>query len=1010
MVVDRQESFGSLVRRYRRDAELTQEALAERAGLSVRAVRELETGRQHHPRQDTVRLLLAALSVPAEEQSAFLQAAVGLGHKAPASAMATGDDGSNAGAGRQKLPSGGFAGSLPVGAMVGREAELHQMLAAVQGVVQGEGRLILLAGEPGIGKTRLAQELTVALRDRGFLVAAGRCTEADETVPYHPFVEALTTLYQLTPPDLEATVSQEWPQLATLVPGVHLQGADRAGTDDQRLLLYAVTRFLEAMTALAPLALVLDDLHWADASSLKLLLHLAHHTRTLPVLLLGSYRDVEVGRQHPLEAALRDLQRAELAERIAVRRLDLQETSALAETTLGESGMSAALTKALYARTEGNPFFLQQVVRSLVEQGEINRHAGQWTRTGSKEPEVPESIRSVIGHRLSRLAAETQEVLHQASVLGQTFAFDDLQALRDRSEEELDAALVEAGRAGLVVEGERGEYALDHALTQQTLYGELSARKKRMLHRAAGQVLEGLPERQRQVRVAELAWHFLRGDDPEKALTYSLLAGDAAAAAVGYAEAEAHFRTAEELAGDLEDARSVVGAQEKRGGVLGAVGQIEEAITVLEQAADSYLTLGDAESEARVVAELGIHQFMHGTADAGIDRVREMLAVLHRTGPSETLVKLSIGEAGYYFSKLRFADALASAERALEAARRTTDPRLLSQALVWSAPCLRAMGHPKEAIRLLQEAATMTDATGDVLYAMWTAEILGQAYLLSGELELATPEFERALAVARRLEHEGETAHARSNVALALFYRGRWEEAERAYRQALDFVLRAGVSWGTLNTLTNFGLSSVAAGRWEEADQLLTEALTLTDQCDDLQWRYLVLDALAELDLLRGHPQHALRRLEPIRQHPGGDPGAEFPWTMLGWTLLDLGRIDEAAAVAHRGLHPTNGSLQRLYVPVWLELSGTVTGAQEQWEDASRELEEGLREARSMGMPYYEGRIRYRLGLVHARRGEPDEARTQLETALAIFRRLGALPFGERTERALAELEATVAP
>lgn len=204
-----------------------------------------------------------------------------------------------------------------------------------------------------------------------------------------------------------------------------------------------------------------------------------------------------------------------------------------------------------------------------------------------------------------------------------------------------------------------------------------------------------------------------------------------------------------------------------------------------------------------------------------------------------------------------------------------------------------------------------------------------------------------------------------------------------------------------------FGLLCVAAGRWEEAERLLAEAVALTEQVDDLQWRYFALYARAELDLFRGHPERALTWLDPIRLHPEADPGTELDWSILGWTLLELGRVDEAAAVAQRGLQPTNGSLQRLFLPAWRELSGAAMAAQGHTEDAIRELEEGLSAAQSMGMPYYEGRILYCLGLVYARGGELEKARTRLDAALAIFRQLGAGPYGERTVRALADLDGT---
>jgi tetratricopeptide (TPR) repeat protein/transcriptional regulator with XRE-family HTH domain len=1002
------ESFGSLVRRYRRDAELTQEALAERAGLSVRVIRKIETGSQHRPRLDTVQLLLDALAIPAGEQAAFLQAAVGLGQKGPAAAAAAAG-GIHTHAGRQKLPSGGFAGSLPTGPMVGREVELGQMLAAAQDVIKGEGRLVLLAGEPGIGKTRLVQELTVALHERGFLLAAGRCTEADETVPYHPFVEALTALYQLAPSALRATVSQDWPQLAALLPEewarAHVQGGRQP--EDQQLLFFAVSRFLEAMTANAPLALLLDDLHWADGSSLKLLTHLAHHTRTLPILLLGTYRDVEVGREHPLEAALRDLQRAELVERIAVSRLNEQETGALAEATLGEPGVSATLTQMLYQCTEGNPFFLQQVMRSLVEQGEIDRQDGYWMWPASTKLAVPETVRSVIGHRLSRLSPAIQELAHQASVLGQIFSFDDLQALSGRSEDDLDDALIELTSAGLVRDEDADTYAFDHALTRQTFYDDLSARRKRTLHRAAGQALEGLPERGRQGRVAELAWHYRRGDDPHKALTYTLLTGDAAAATTGYAEAERQYETAEELARALGDELRLAEAQEKRGGVLGTMGRIDEAITVLEQAADRYHTLGDVEGEARAVAELGLQHFARGTTDAGIDRIRQMLAVLSGRGAPAVIANLYRCESAYYFSKLRFDDGAQSWEHALEAARRTNDARLLGQVAAGSAVGKRRMGHPQQAIRLLQEAVNLADATGDVSGAMWATGLMGEVHYYTGELEPAIPAFERAFAMAQRLENEDIMMDSLSQVATSLFYQGRWEEAEREFRRALSSVQLSEVSWGTWITLVLFGRFCVAAGQWAEAEQLLADAQALAEQGDDLQWLYLVLCALAELDLFRGQPERALARLEPMRQNPEADPGTEMDWSVLGWTLLELGEIAEAAAVAQRGLCPTSGSLQRVFLPAWRELSGAVMAAQGHGDGAIRELEDGISAARSMGMPYYEGRVLYRLGLVAAQRDEPETARSQMETALAIFRRLGARPFGERSERTLTELGTT---
>jgi predicted ATPase len=264
--------------------------------------------------------------------------------------------------------------------------------------------------------------------------------------------------------------------------------------DAQRLLFRAITGLVEAMAGVAPLALLLDDLHWADGASLKLLLHLVRHSRSARVLLLGTYRDTELGREHPLTQALLDLGREGLAERMAVGRLPEEGTAALIASNLGEAEVSGEFAELVHRRTEGNPFFVKQVLRALVERGDLYREDDRWQRREIEGIEVPESIRSAIGQRIARLSREAQEVLGEASILGQSFRFDDLQVLAARGEVEIEEALEEASEARLLQESGRDAYRFDHALTQQALSAALSGRKRRRLHLAAGQALEQLPE------------------------------------------------------------------------------------------------------------------------------------------------------------------------------------------------------------------------------------------------------------------------------------------------------------------------------------------------------------------------------------------------------------------------------------------------------------------------------------------------------------------------------------
>src|SRR5262249_14312608 len=258
--------------------------------------------------------------------------------------------------------------------------------------------------------------------------------------------------------------------------------------------------------------------------------------------------------EHPLEAALRDLGREKLiSERVAVRRLPVEGTAALAAATVGIAQVSDELAQHLHRRTDGNAFFTREVVRALIERGDLYQVDGRWQCKDIGEIEVPESIRSVIGQRAAHLPPEAQEALHEASVLGQTFSFADVAGMTGRDDTALETALERATVAGLVRETGVERYAFSHVLLQQALYAELPTRHKRRLHLAAGEALDRLPERERTRRAAELAWHFLQADDAARALPYTLLAGDRAEEVYAHAEAERHYSTALELAREREN-------------------------------------------------------------------------------------------------------------------------------------------------------------------------------------------------------------------------------------------------------------------------------------------------------------------------------------------------------------------------------------------------------------------------------------------------------------------------
>ncbi|HEX8917759.1 MAG TPA: AAA family ATPase, partial [Chloroflexota bacterium] len=623
----------------------------------------------------------------------------------------------------QDFPIGGFLGALPANPLAGREEELGEVLASIEVVIGGAGRLVMLAGEPGAGKTRLAQEVTLHLRNQGFLLAPGSCFEPKQSVPYYPFLDIVAALYSLVPPAVRSQAAQRWPYIGRLLPETGIPSPPPSDEqDDQERLFRAVTAFIQTVAQQVPVAILLDDLHWSDGASLDLLQHITRHTRGDRVLICATYRDVEVGRQHPLERTLQDLHRQGLMERIAVRRLDQDQTRALVASTFGQEQVSKEFAALIYRHTEGNPFFTQEVLRSLVERGDIYREDGRWERREVAEIEVPESVRAVIGQRLSRLQEDTQDLLREASVLGSSFGFDELHSMGGRPEEAVELAIEEAAEAGILRETGRDVYSFNHALTQQTLYAELSGRRRRRLHLAAGEALERLPERDRTRRAAELAWHFLEGEDAERALRYSMLAGANAEEVYAREEAVLHYRRAVEPAQELaanNPSRRKVEAEAlfKLGRMLAITDRHPEAQRILEDAAQKHAALGDPLMEGSTlgIAEISYHQSgMSEQAQDAATRVALLLPAIEASEPSADLVdfwRVQGLTCGY---TARYEDCLSYASKAVEVARVLGDPALLREAEIQRASALGMSGHLHEAIAAAEAVIPWAEASNDL--------------------------------------------------------------------------------------------------------------------------------------------------------------------------------------------------------------------------------------------------------------------------------------------------------
>ncbi len=454
---------------------------------------------------------------------------------------------------------GRIASAVPT-TFVGRAAEREMLDVSLKAVTTGAQRTVLISGEPGIGKTTLSSGFARQAFETGTAVLYGHCDE-DLGIPYQPWAEAMTHLVASVPDALlTAHVEARGGELARLVPEL----ADRVllppsssndGESARYLLFGAVLDLLARVSAVTSVALLLDDLHWSDRQSVQLLRHVVSADAPLRLLVIGTFRESDVGTDHPLAEALAALHRESGIERIALRGLGDDELLTLLETTAGhqmtEDGV--ALRDALMAETEGNPFFIGEMLRHLAETGAIYQDTeGRWEASPDlRTSGLPVSIREVVGRRVARLGEQPQRVLSLAAVIGREFDTGVLAGVAELDEDTvIDLCDQAVAAAVLTVAEVTGRYSFAHALVEHTLYDGLSPSRRARSHQRVADALERLCGDDPGERVGELAYHWAHATQPrdaEKAMVYAQLAGDRALAMLAPDEALRWYRDALDL-------------------------------------------------------------------------------------------------------------------------------------------------------------------------------------------------------------------------------------------------------------------------------------------------------------------------------------------------------------------------------------------------------------------------------------------------------------------------------
>ena len=455
------------------------------------------------------------------------------------------------------VPLPGFVDTNPSFAFAGRAEQLEALRTAWKEAIEQRCQAVLISGEPGVGKTRLVTEFVRTAHDDGGVVLWGRCDEELE-VPYQPFAEALRLFVASIDDErlradlgpFAADLSLIVPDLAKRIPGLTIQPIGDPDAERHRLF-EAVGDAFSVIARTDAVVLVLDDIHWADKPSLLLLRYLLRRGEPIRLLILGTYRDTDLDRSHPLADVLADLRREPCVERVDLVGLGLDEITMFMELAAGHDldAPGLELARAVHRETEGNPFFLSEMIRHLAESGYIVQRDGHWVSDYSlDEVGIPEGIREVVGRRLSALSPTVNAALSIASAIGPEFDVATIEAAGGPSGDELFDALEDAVRASVIreVAGSYGRYAFAHALVRSTLYEELSTTRRVRLHWKVGEALAARHGAD-ALYVDQLAHHFAEGamaGDPMVALGWNVKAAERAAGDLAFEAANRSYERA----------------------------------------------------------------------------------------------------------------------------------------------------------------------------------------------------------------------------------------------------------------------------------------------------------------------------------------------------------------------------------------------------------------------------------------------------------------------------------
>jgi serine/threonine protein kinase/Tfp pilus assembly protein PilF len=912
--------------------------------------------------------------------------------------------------------------------LIDRVEEIRLLREAVDRAGRGEGGIVFLHGEAGIGKTRLARELGAYARLRGMQVLYGRCPalfRMDGVPPYVLWSEVIKDYLQVCTPEQLYKVIGYYPgEVCKLVPEIK----QKLGTIPQSLpispeqerdrLFEAVSQFVINISKEAPLLVILDDLQWTDQSSLLLLHYLARGVYRESLLLLGAYRDTDIDERHPLSPVLTELNRERLLQSAQLKRMSFDEVSEMIKRLLEQDDVPREFCELVYEKTMGNPFFVEEVIKSLKEEGIIYREENKHNIKEVSKIEFPKTVKSVVKARISRLDEECQNVLTLASFIGNDFTFEALCGVTGVEEGKVLEIIEKILKTGLfkhrVIRGE-DMCSFADIIVRDIVHEEVSPFRRKKLHNVVGCALEKVYAKKIDEHLGELAYHFLEGGDKEKAFDYFLKAGEKAQKVYAHDEASSYFQHAlkllEEKGNNLEEKARIT---EGLGDLKLWIGKPDVAMEYWNKSLALWGHLGDKKKVARLHAKMA-WCIWNGVGDKekASEHHHMALEILEKEPESVELASLYEDISHMFWRIGKSAEALPWAHKAFELAERLGDPRVVAACYNDFGTLSLKLGEFEKASKYYEQGLKIVlenDLAGSGI-AISLFNNLSQLYMTIGDFPKMFETAQKGSELVKKVGSPYGLIWLDSVLATCYENMGEMQKAILILEDVLALAKRTKHTVQISGAMCGLGECCRFLGEWDKSLQYLVEALDIAKKIGEYQFSGNAVLGLGELFMEMedyGEAEKYFKEGNDIYEKAGDtDAQLTVAFPALARLYLKKGEIEKARELIEKTYEHATKTKNRLVIPYAEMLKAMLFREQKNWEQSIQYFEKSLQGHKSLNAQKWYvqqfAQLLYEYGLMYLERngeGDKEKAHSLLNQALEIYQKIDAK---KKTEKILAK-------